>query len=198
MLMNEKSIEINQAINVRKENNLGLEISLPAKIFGVVNRELNIYFNTIVNKRLTNYHLKVKSEKGKHESRRWTYIPSEAEIFEISIELYDDNGEFITSKSSLVIIQAERVGRGITKTAVVIGDSTVNASKITKRMLNNFSTDPMNLELIGSRGSAPNLHEGRGGWAAATYRTDHVCDGKINPFYDEETSDFDLYKLKWI
>ncbi len=169
-----------------------MEISLPAKIFGLVKHELNIYFSTIVNKEISNYYIKVKSDKGTHQSRRWTYMPTEAEKFEITIELYNDNGEFIISKTSLVIIQAEAVGRGIIKTAVVIGDSTVNASKITKRMLNNFSTDSMSLELIGSRGLAPNLHEGRGGWAAASYRTDLECDGKINPFYNEETSDFDF------
>ena len=192
MFMNEISLEANQAIDEKKVHYSGLEVCLPAKIFGVVNHELNIYFSTILNKGINNYYIKVKSDRGTHESRRWTYIPSEAEIFEITIELYDDNGKFITSKSSLVIIQAETVGRRITKTAVVIGDSTVNANKITKRMLNNFSTDPMNLKLIGSRGFAPNLHEGRGGWAAATFRTDQEVDGKINPFYNEAASDFDF------
>lgn len=169
-----------------------MEINLPAKIYGVVNHEVNVYFSTIVNKGTSSYHISVKSEKGTHQSRRWTYIPSETETFVITIELYDDNAKFITSKSSLVIIQAKTVGKGIRKKAVVIGDSTVNASQITKRILDNFSTDSMNLELIGSRGSVPNLHEGRGGWAAASYRTDRECDGKINPFYSEATSDFDF------
>jgi hypothetical protein len=190
--MSEMKMETSKGVSVSNERNLALEMSLPTKIYGVANHELNIYFSTIVYKGIGNYHIKVRSEKGTHESRRWTYIPSCAEKFEIMIELYDDNGAFITSKSSLIIIQADTVGKGITKKALVIGDSTVNAKKITKRMLNNFSTDPMSLKLIGSRGTAPNLHEGRGGWSAASYRTDLECDGKINPFYNEETSDFDF------
>lgn len=75
---------------------------------------------------------------------------------------------------------------------IVIGDSTVNSENITLRMLNTFTANGVTLELLGTRGTAPNLHEGRGGWTAKAYCTAEELAGYSNPFYNNGF-DFSYY-----
>lgn len=64
--------------------------------------------------------------------------------------------------------------------ALVIGDSTVEQNVMTQKMLDAFTTRNKTLTLFGTRGTAPNLHEGRSGWSAKQYCTQSTD----NPFYN--------------
>ena len=167
-------------------------IILPPKLYGVANKEINIYFENIVKNNLKNYYVNVICTKGKQEEGRWTYTSTSPETLTLTIELYDEDAYVVTRANTTIYIKSDAVGNGVTKSALVIGDSTINAGKITQRMLDNFSTDVMNLTLLGSRGVSPNLHEGRGGWSIASYRTNAEYSGVVNPFYNPTSADFDF------
>lgn len=64
--------------------------------------------------------------------------------------------------------------------ALVIGDSTVGQNVMTQKMLDAFTERDKTLTLLGTRGTAPNLHEGRSGWSAKQYCTQATD----NPFYN--------------
>ena len=64
--------------------------------------------------------------------------------------------------------------------ALVIGDSTVEQNIMTQKMLDAFTERDKTLTLLGTRGTAPNLHEGRSGWSAKQYCTQSTD----NPFYN--------------
>ena len=63
---------------------------------------------------------------------------------------------------------------------LVIGDSTVEQNVMTQKMLDAFTARDKTLTLLGTRGTAPNLHEGRSGWSAKQYCTQAAN----NPFYN--------------
>ena len=77
-------------------------------------------------------------------------------------------------------------------TCLVIGDSTVAYNHMTQAMLDEFSAANKTLTLLGTRGTAPNLHEGRAGATAKEYCTQATAASIANPFYNSETGHFDF------
>lgn len=77
-------------------------------------------------------------------------------------------------------------------TCLVIGDSTVAYNHMTQAMLDEFTAADKALTLLGTRGTAPNLHEGRAGATAKEYCTQATAASITNPFYNSETGHFDF------
>ena len=163
-------------------------ITLPDVLYGTVGTTLDIFFDNVIAGKAKNYDFSVNSTVGKTMSDRWTYSPTVAGINTIEIEAYQ-NGVMATKKTVTIIVSA--IG---TKdlTALVLGDSTVNANFMTQRLLDLYNQESGNLTLIGTRGSGSNRSEGRGGWGAKTYRTGASIYGAVNPFYNPAKSDFDF------
>lgn len=76
--------------------------------------------------------------------------------------------------------------------ALVIGDSTVAQNHMTQTMLDAFAERNKTLTLLGTRGTAPNKHEGRAGWSTYDYCTQASKGGITNPFYNNGF-DFSYY-----
>ena len=57
-----------------------------------------------------------------------------------------------------------------------------------------FESDEMNIELIGTRGTGTNKHEGRSGWSAENYVENNAWRGVIeeSPFWNPNTEQFDF------
>ena len=163
-------------------------INLPGILYVTVGTTLDIFFDNIIFGKAKDYDFSVTSTVGKTMSDRWTYTPTSAATSTVSIEVYQ-NGVMATKKTVTIIASA--IG---TKnlTALVLGDSTVNANFMTQRLLDLYSQEDSNLTLIGTRGSGANRSEGRGGWGARTYRTGTSIYGAVNPFYNPDKSDFDF------
>jgi lysophospholipase L1-like esterase len=89
--------------------------------------------------------------------------------------------------------KAATVGNGVTRKCIFIGDSTVNAGTATQHLLDLMDVDVMNVTLLGTRGIAPNLHEGRGGWTAQMYNDTGLSGGISNPFLNLAKFDFPSY-----
>ena len=77
-------------------------------------------------------------------------------------------------------------------TVLVIGDSTVEQNEMTQGMLDLFAEREKTLTLLGSRGTAPNLHEGRAGWSAYDYCSISSKGSTPNLFFNPTTNKFDF------
>lgn len=170
-------------------NDFKVNLALPPKIYGVVGKELNIYFKNIIDQKDTTLDFDVTSSFGKQMTDRLTVVPEQATTTTIGISAYKDYEQVGTGSTSLVTTNIA------TKDVKVLyfGDSTVNAGGVTKRLLDLYSAEPSSLTLLGSRGlDSTNRYEGRGGWSGATYRTPTEIYGAGNPFYNPAKSDFDF------
>ena len=87
---------------------------------------------------------------------------------------------------------ANTAGSGTTKKVMIIGDSTTDSGVPSAELLNLFDPDVMNVELLGTRGTAPALHEGRFGWNSTEYVTLQSKNAVVNAFYNPTSSAFDF------
>ena len=77
----------------------------------------------------------------------------------------------------------------------MIGDSiTYNNNQISKNLVNMFSEDVMNIELLGTLGSGLYKHEGRPGWSALDYVSGATVEGSsmTNAFWNPVSQKFDF------
>ena len=166
-----------------------LSLNLPATIYGVVDKELNIYFDNIMEFDYKKYDFDVTCTIGKHQSERWTCVPSTAGTYPLTIDVYTNNIK-LTTKTINVIVKAATVGNNVNKKLLIIGDSTTDhgtggAGYVTAELLNLFGVgDTMDVTLLGTRGVSPNLHEGRSGWNALKFTTLASSGGVTNAFYN--------------
>lgn len=69
-------------------------------------------------------------------------------------------------------------------TALVLGDSTVNAGVVTQTLIDIYEKNGKTIKLLGTRGTYPNLHEGRGGWTSSMYCALEEQGIYKNPFFN--------------
>ena len=171
-----------------------LIIKLPPKIQAIVGKEFNIYFdNIMLCENIDNYSIEINdfSYGGVQQNERYTCIPTTTSAFTVQIFVYKDN-KLLASAQTTVTPKAITVGDGVTKKCIFIGDSTIDSGGITGSLLAIFNDDVMNLELLGTRGLAPNLHEGRAGWRASNFVNNAISGGVVNAFYNNGF-DFSYY-----
>ena len=180
--------------------NLGsgdIVMNLPTKIYAVVGYELNIYFENIVED-WTKYDWDVVCTVGKQMERGYTITPTASDVGTktLTIKVTDEYGNVKSVISSLIITSAS-AGSDSSKSVIILGDSTTNNGTVIEKLNANFASDVMNLSTLGTRGTSPNLHEGRSGWKLETYFTTEYKDytdgrGHVeNPFYNPISQTFD-------
>jgi len=147
------------------------DLILPPSIPALVGKEVNIYFDNLMMVDSSKYQINVVCSIGTQQNERWTCVPLAAGTFSLTVEIYENFG-LVTSATTNVVVKASSVGTGVTKTLLAIGDSTTAAGVYTQELLTLMSTDPMDVNLIGSIGTAPNLHEGRSGWTTSKFYSD--------------------------
>lgn len=166
------------------DNTFVAEIKLPPIIYAVVGKEVNIYFRNVFNDDISKYQFDVTCPVGVQQSERWTLMPTAVGNHSLTITVYKDYKEVASSTAS-VIIKASNTGAGVNRKVLIIGDSTTNDPSYSTEIVNLFgATDPMDITLLGTRGTAPALHEGRPGWTANMYLTSAEFGGVVNPFYN--------------
>lgn len=179
--------------------NLGSDtvLNVPAKIYVVVGYELNIYFENIT-ENWTKYDWDVVCTVGKQMERGYTITPVESDVGTktLTIKATDEHGNVKSVSSSLIITSAS-AGSGSSKSVIILGDSTTNNGTVIEKLNANFASDVMSVSTLGTRGTSPNLHEGRSGWKLETYFTMEYIDytdgrGHVeNPFYNPASQTFD-------
>ena len=116
--------------------------------------------------------------------------------------LFTPNHEIgLLQKSMSVVNVSADAGAEQTKKVLFIGDSKTDANEYTQYLLNMFASDPMSIELLGTRGdTAQNRHEGRSGWSAEFYVENNASRGVVDengkfpdsPFWNPATEQFDF------
>lgn len=175
------------------EGETALVINIPKKIYALVNQELNIYFENIIEGKTAEYDIDVVCSVGQHFERYYRVKPSMAGTWEFKLNVYKNN-KLVSTATSSIIVTNSTVGSGVTKSIIVIGDSTTNNGIAITKLNENFSSDVMNIVTMGTRGSSPNQHEGRSGWTARQFvATPSTDDGTVvNAFYNPATERFDF------
>lgn len=173
-------------------------INIPSKIYALVGYETNVYFENIVED-WTQYNFDVSCSKGEQLEREYRITPSASDVgsYTLSITVSTKNGSVSKTVSTTLIVTSDDAGSGTTASVIVLGDSTTNNGTVIEKLNANFASDVMNLSTLGTRGTAPHLHEGRSGWRLETYFTKAYIDytdgrGHVeNPFYNPTSQTFD-------
>jgi hypothetical protein len=153
----------------------------------IIGKEVNIYFENILNDRANKYLINVICNIGKQQNERWICVPDAAGTYPMTIEIYKDFS-LVTSVTTSVVVKNASVGNGVNKKMLVIGDSTTANSIALTEVANLFSTDVMDISLIGTKGTAPVQHEGVSGWT-----TNHFYTNIASPFVFSGVFDFAQY-----
>ena len=148
---------------------------MPPTIYGVQGRECSLYIDNLHlgDSTLFNHDVTNTEVNGAQQRERWTWTPTGVQSTgTLTVSAYDKTqGTVLASATTNQRAAASTAGSGTTKTINVIGDSLINAAVITQTVIDIAATDVMGVSFIGTRGTAPNKHEGRGGWKISDYAT---------------------------
>jgi lysophospholipase L1-like esterase len=183
-------------------------LQLPGKIYAVPGIECNIYFeNIFLTVNPANFAFEVKCAKGRCDEKRWRFIPkdSEAGTYDLTLNVYDDNGVVATAASKLVVTPAD-AGKGKTISLLLIGDSGLEMTQAFPKHIHKLFQAPGNpaMKMVGENGPGwPDKigevrHEGYGGWSFNEFTTSgrKLIKGRSNargnPFWNPETKALDF------
>ena len=174
-------------------NNINnIKLLLCNNLKAVENKELSIYYGSIMKNGKINQILKTKSNSlinydncFRINKKTNTYIEK------LTITLNDILQNQLSKNINLNVIPTNS-GNGTTKKCLFIGDSMTNAGIYTQKLLDLFNNDDMNIELLGTRGTGTNLHEGRNSWSAYTYTHNASYGDATNPFWNNANNSFDF------
>lgn len=173
------------------------EIILPKKFVIVEGVESSIYFNNVVRYADTDKIGNVVVSGCDSATNRYArYKRSATGNVSCGINLQSlESGSTYLSKSINGLCIPKDSGNGLNKKVLFIGDSLTDATTYAREIVNLFSTDVMNVELLGTRGNGDAKHEGRSGWRAWEYV--NLPTGEYgylgdNAFYNESTQKFDF------
>ncbi|TMV43038.1 SGNH/GDSL hydrolase family protein [Paenibacillus mesophilus] len=162
--------------NLTKPSLRACDLLLPANIPAVTGKEINLYFDNLIIGDATRYDFVVRCAIGRHQNERWTCVPTELGNVPLTVEVYSEEGVLLSAADTVVQVKATD-GNGGSRTILFVGDSTTAAGAYTAELLRLFALDSDNLKLIGKQGTAPNVHEGLGGW-------------RVDSFFEKEGSPF--------
>jgi len=166
------------------------EIVLPDRIPAVVGREVNIYFENVMNDNPDKYQIDVVCSIGSQQNERWTCIPEKEGTYPLTIRVYKDYSLAAQAYTEITVKSEE----GCDSTGIrclFIGDSLTSGGVYTSELLRLAEETGMNLTLIGTKGTAPNLHEGISGKTVDFFFSDYQ-----SPFVFNQTFNFTRYMKK--
>ena len=172
-----------------------IALVLPKVIHAVVGLESNVYFdNTVLVLNADNYAFDVTCKRGRQEAKRWTYTPLAGEegSYAFSIDVRDASNTVIAQATSLVTVHTPNPAES-PRSMLLIGDSLTHAGVYSQHLMDLGAMDAHPaVTLIGSHGTAPNVHEGYGGWTAKRFATHYTATARTG-HYKERGSPF-LYE----
>ena len=164
-------------------------IILPQKIYATVGKELNIYYESVVDcDNVFDYKVDVEynGQDAKQLEECFRVIPTTAGNYTFTLKLYR-YGDLITSKTCTICVVADKTLGDIR--GLYIGDSITQANWYLHELQNMIST----FKSVGTMGDWGGLnHEGRGSWATTHYLSSTSYAGKTNAFYNPSSNSFDF------
>lgn len=175
-------------------------LNLPSTIYATSGIELNIYFENIT-ERWEEFEWNVQCSKGMQLERGYRVTPTDIDAgsYSLTITAKRPESSKLYSKSVTLVISASTAGSGQTKNIIIMGDSTTDNGGVIIKLNENFESDAMNVNTLGTRGTAPNNHEGRSGWTlndyftreSITYPAGDPRGTVYNPFYNPTSQTWD-------
>ena len=169
---------------------------VPPKLYTTEGTETSIYFAGLTDLPLGQYEFDITDNiEGRHQQERWLLDQVSTGENKATLRIFaKGRARYRLVESTKVVRVGSSAGSGQTPKVLMIGDSLVNAGIITQTVIDNASGDAMGVELLGTRGSGSNRHEGRGGWTFAKYATDYTGGTYgANPFWIGGAVDFGQY-----
>lgn len=172
-----------------------ITLNLPTKIYALVGYELNVYFENLTED-WTEYQWDVTCAKGMQLERGYRITPTDSDVGEhtLTITATNKSGGSV-SKTANLVVTASSAKSGVAKKLIVLGDSTTNNGIAVTKLNQNLVNDVMSITTLGTRGTAPNNHEGRSGWRFSSYfnppNAGDIASGVENPWYNPSTKTFD-------
>ena len=184
------------------EIDTNIEIITPSKVCVTTGRELNIYYDNIIRYSSVDKvnSFEITGFDTNYNDKASCVFTDNNGNWNITAKLSNiDRKKFITKTININNVKST-AGNGLTKKVLFIGDSMTAAGVYASEIVNLFSKDVMNVELLGTRGSGTAKHEGRSGWRAYEYvnePTGVYGDKVSNAFFNSATSKFDFsYYMK--
>ncbi|MEW5969620.1 MAG: SGNH/GDSL hydrolase family protein [Pseudomonadota bacterium] len=150
---------------------------LPKKIYAMEGLQSHIYPEHLLAENHELYEHNVICTRGRQMNRGWLWdfnpdLPDPLGSYALSWELFDSQTDLsLASASSVLQIVDKNAKSGQTLGISLIGDSLFAAGVVSQRLLDIASNDAMKVKLIGTRGTDPNRHEGRGGYTINDFCT---------------------------
>ena len=169
-------------------------INVPKKLYALTSYELNVYFENLTED-WTQYSWNCDCDVGKQLERGYRLTPTDAQAGDhtLTISATAKDGT-VTKATTTIKVVASSAGNGVTKSIIVLGDSTTDGGIMVSKIAANFSDDVMSVTLKGTRGTSPNFHEGRSGWKFSDYCTkaqDTATPPITNAFWNATSQKFD-------
>lgn len=172
-------------------------LNVPSKIYATSGIELNVYFEDIT-ENWKDYAWNVDCAKGMQLERGYQITPVDADdgTYTLTFTISPKNNLSVSrSISTSLIVTAKSAKSGVTKSVIILGDSTTNNSTSVEKLHENLVGDGLTINTLGTRGTSPNLHEGRPGWRFSSYfappNAGDIAAGIENPWYNPTSKTFD-------
>lgn len=171
-----------------------VEPIISPRLFGLEGVELNVYLKDLHSGKGHKLY-DTTSSHGRQDQERWSLTPTSSAVngSNVTFQVLDpDDLTVLAERISVLWTAATGDCNTETRKVLCIGDSTTNAGYWTQQMLDRATEESTNLQLtlIGTQGTTPNLHEGRGGWTVARYYEPGATYYADNPFTQLSTDKF--------
>lgn len=180
------TLEVDKEQIVRKNR-----LVLPKKMYCIVGKENNIYYKNVIRGDFRSEGIYTKG--GNALRRTLRYNPSATGQVTFEFNLIDDYGKTVESKNVICTVASTSAKSGSTLKVLVIGDSFINSTYVTKGLIDNFANDVASIKLLGTLGNGDNKHEGRSGWSTYDYIATTSFNNFTNPFLNGGVFDFGNY-----
>lgn len=162
------------------------QLVLPDTIYIATGREFNLWYDQLVVDFNNNFYIKAVCDSGKDWNRSFRWTPSVADVKKtLTLYVYSQSGTNVGRVQTVLKTVSKTSGSG-TINILTVGDSYISANTIVQELDTLIATDGgFTNDMIGTRGSGDDHHEGRGGWKYQYYATDYsdVTYG-ANPFWN--------------
>lgn len=149
-----------------------LRLTLPSRIYAVVDVEMSLYFdNVVLTRSLEAWDFDVECNVGRTEPRRWTLTPAADDVgsHELTVVIRDRDGREVDRKSTRLHVIAPEAGSDQEIRLLIVGDSLTHATAYPNEIARLLSEDGNpDWQMMGTHRPASArqgvAHEGYGGW----------------------------------
>jgi len=166
------------------------------RLYGIEGIEVNVFLKDLISATGQKAFDCVGVSAGNQFDERFYYMPTSTPVtgaaLTINVKHPDELYQIASGSYSLYTVAANAAG-GAGRRVCCIGDSTTAGGIWTGRMLEQATANAngVQLTMVGTKGTAPNLHEGRGGWRVSTYYQPTGSNVAENPFVQNDGDKFD-------